>query len=85
MHYKLGERDKAFNTISQILNNNPNYLPALFTIAKAAYKYEQYQDAADYFKKILKLQPDNKEVLKDLEECEKQLADVSVVYQYQRI
>ncbi len=70
-HYELGDRDKAINTISQILNKNPTFIPAWFTLANVAFKHGEYQDAADCFRKILEIQPDNAEAKKGLEKCEK--------------
>jgi len=72
-HYELGERDKAINTMSQILNKNPEFLPAWFTLAKVTMKHGEYADAADCFRKILELQPNNTEAQKGLENCEKNM------------
>lgn len=72
-HYELGDRDKAINTMSQILNKKSDFLPAWFTLANVALKHKEYQDAADCFRKILELQPDNKEAQKGLETCEKNM------------
>ena len=68
-HYELGDRDKAINTISQILNKEPDFVPAWFTLANVSLKYKEYTDAADCFRKILELQPDNQEAKKCLDEC----------------
>ncbi len=69
-HFELDEREKAINTISQILNKNPGFLPAWFTLANVTLKHKEYNDAADCFRKILEIQPDNIEAKKGLEKCE---------------
>jgi tetratricopeptide (TPR) repeat protein len=72
-HYELGERDKAINTMSQILNKHPDFLPAWFTLANVTLKHKEYTDAADCFRKVLEIQPDNTEAQKGLEKCEENL------------
>ena len=70
VQYEMGERDRAINTISKILAGKPNFVPAWFTLAIATLKNKDYADAADCFRKILELQPDNPEAKKGLEAAE---------------
>ncbi len=72
-HYEVGQRDKAINTISKILTKKPEFLPAWFTLANVTLKHGEYHEAADCFRKILEIQPNNKEAKKGLGECEKEL------------
>jgi len=72
-HYELDQRDKAINTMSQILTKKPDFLPAWFTLANVTLKHGEYEESADCFRKILDIQPDNSEAKKGLEECEKAL------------
>ena len=46
-----------------------NFIPAWFTLANVSLKHKEYTDAADCFRKVLELQPDNQEAKKGLEEC----------------
>jgi len=71
--YEMGERDKAINTISKILSRKPDFIPAWFTLANATFKGKEYTDAAECFRKILELQPDNAEARRGLEASEKAL------------
>lgn len=69
--YDMGDRDRAINTISRILSRRPDYIPAWFTLANATLKSGEYSDAAECFRKILELQPDNAEARKGLSAAEK--------------
>ncbi|MDD4308634.1 MAG: tetratricopeptide repeat protein, partial [Thermoplasmata archaeon] len=71
--YDMGDRDRAINTISRILSRRPDYIPAWFTLANATLKSGEYSDAAECFRKILELQPDNAEARKGLSAAEKGL------------
>lgn len=73
VQYEMGERDKAINTISKILSRKPDFIPAWFTLANATLKGGEHTDAAECFRKILELQPDNAEAKKGLEAAEKSL------------
>jgi tetratricopeptide (TPR) repeat protein len=73
VQYEMGERDRAINTISKILSQKPDFLPAWFTLANATFKGKEYADAAECFRKILELQPDNAEAKKGLEASERAL------------
>ncbi len=71
--YELGNRDRAINTISKILNKKPDFIPAWFTLANASLKHKQYQDAFDCYGKILELQPNNSEAKKGFDKAKKAL------------
>jgi len=69
MYYELGDREKAINTISEILKTKPDFIPAWFTLANVTLKHKEYKDAADCFRKILAIQPDNPEAKRGLDKC----------------
>lgn len=69
MYYELDDREKAINTISDILKNKPDFIPAWFTLANVTMKHKEYKDATDCFRKILDIQPYNQEAKKGLDKC----------------
>ena len=71
--YEMGDRDRAINTISKILSQKPDFIPAWFTLANASLKHGHYQDSAECYGKILELQPENSEAKKGFEEANKSL------------
>ncbi|MFO7619178.1 MAG: tetratricopeptide repeat protein [Thermoplasmata archaeon] len=73
VQFEMGERDRAINTISKILGSKPDYIPAWFTLANASLKAKEYTDAAECYRKILELQPDNAEAKRGLENSESEL------------
>lgn len=73
VQYEMGDRDRAINTISKILGQKPDFIPAWFTLANATLKNKEYKDAAECFRKILELQPENAEARKGLDAAEKAL------------
>ncbi len=73
VQYEMGDRDRAINTISKILSQKPDFIPAWFILANSSLKHGQYQDATECYGKILELQPDNSEARKGFDKAQKKL------------
>ncbi len=71
VQYEMGDRDRAINTISKILSQKPDFIPAWFTLANSSLKHGQYKDAYECYGKILELQPENSEAKKGFEKAQK--------------
>ncbi len=71
--YEVGKTDKAVNSISLVLKDKPDFLPAWITLANLTYEHKEWNDAADCYRKILEIQPDNKDAEKKLAQCEKKI------------
>jgi len=71
--FGMGDRDRAINTISKILGRKPDFVPAWFTLANASLKAGEYTDAAECFRKIIELQPNNAEAKKGLDASESRM------------
>ena len=73
VQYEMGDRDRAINTISKILSQKPEFIPAWFTLANSSLKHGQYKDAVECYGKILELQPENSEAKKGFDKANKSL------------
>lgn len=59
VHNEKGDKRKALEIASKSLELNPNFIPALLLVANINFDLGNFQSSAEYYWRILDLQPDN--------------------------
>ncbi|ETB60946.1 hypothetical protein YYC_01905 [Plasmodium yoelii 17X] len=82
LYQQTNDVDKAIRTFKIILSTNPNHIPTLFSLGNL-YRYIDYNIALSYFEAILKIEPDNTEVLSLSASCYDNLGKLNEAISYQ--
>lgn len=65
-YLQLGENNKAFNTLSVIHKKSPTFAPAIFELAAQYAKKGNNYESVNYYRKGLKVEPNNIKALNNL-------------------
>lgn len=82
VYQQMNENEKAIITFKRILTTNEYHIPTLFAIGNL-YRYIDTKTAIPYFETILKMEPDNTEVLSLVASCYEELGNVNEAIAYQ--
>ncbi|CXI66323.1 tetratricopeptide repeat protein, putative [Plasmodium berghei] len=82
LYQQTNDIDKAIHTFKIILSTTPNHIPTLFSLGNL-YRYIDYNIALSYFEAILKIEPDNTEVLSLSASCYDHLGKLNKAISYQ--
>ncbi|VWU52767.1 tetratricopeptide repeat protein, putative [Hepatocystis sp. ex Piliocolobus tephrosceles] len=82
LYQQMNQIDKAIATFKIILGHNVNHIPTLFSIGNL-YRYIDNNIALSYFETILKLEPENTEVLSLIASCYVNLGKINEAISYQ--
>ncbi|SCN61337.1 tetratricopeptide repeat protein, putative [Plasmodium chabaudi chabaudi] len=82
LYQQTNDIDKAISTFKIILSTEPNHIPTLFSLGNL-YRYIDYNIALSYFEAILKIEPDNTEVLSLSASCYNHLGKLNKAISYQ--
>ncbi|KAJ1654980.1 glucose repression mediator protein [Dispira simplex] len=76
----LGEPDRAVKAYETALQHNPCSVPALSLIAAVYRSREEYRPAANYFQRVLNIDPNNGKVWSNLGHCYLMLDDLAQAF-----
>ncbi|ANQ09119.1 Uncharacterized protein PCOAH_00033690 [Plasmodium coatneyi] len=79
---QMNETERAINTFKIILSSEPNHIPTLFSLGNL-YRYIDNHIALSYFEAILKIEPNNTEVLSLIASCYDNLGKLNEAISYQ--
>lgn len=69
---KMGETIEAIKFCDKVLEKNSNNVKALYRKAQAYQQRQDYDEAINYFKKVLEIEPENKASAQQIIECNHQ-------------
>ncbi len=71
IYFNQQKYDQAINKFKQVISISPNYANALYSLGLALEETGNNEEALEYYKKVLELNPENTEVKERTEELEK--------------
>ncbi|SBT38288.1 conserved Plasmodium protein, unknown function [Plasmodium ovale wallikeri] len=82
LYQQMNNTAKSIDTFKLILSADPNHIPTLFSLGNL-YRYIDCHIALSYFEAILKIEPNNTEVLSLIASCYNNLGKLNEAISYQ--